>query len=102
MKTAILILGFLLLPSIYAFSQDDSKDTGKNKTVYLVISKVECHDCQGLGYLNTAMYNFSRDDNATGRSEKGAGTVSVKIGRVVCPYCGGTGKLEIREYKSKL
>jgi hypothetical protein len=102
MKTAILILGLLILPSLYASAQDDSKETGKNKTIYLVVSHIDCKDCQGLGYLNTAMYDFNRQDNSNTHTERGAGSVGVRIARIICPYCGGTGKIEIREYKSKL
>lgn len=99
MKTAILILSFILLPALMSYAQVTDKDTGKKQTqtVYLVIKHIDCPDCQGLGYLNRVMYDFKREDNGTHASN-----VSSKIGRFTCPYCGGTGKLEIREYKPKL
>ncbi|MCE1165700.1 MAG: hypothetical protein LWX07_09895 [Bacteroidetes bacterium] len=99
MKTAIIILGFILLPTFLTYAQVTDKDTGKNnpQTVYLIIKHVDCPDCQGLGYLNKIIYDFNRQDN--GRHASNVGT---KIARITCPYCGGTGKLEIREYKPKL
>ncbi len=102
MKTAIIILGLVLLPSFFTYAQVTDKETGKGKVIYLIIRNVECTDCQGLGYLNTATFDFKRNDLVTSRSNTSTGSTDIRIARITCPYCGGTGKLEIREYRPKL
>jgi len=104
MKTAILILSLVLLPTLLSYSQikeEPQKDTQKNKTVYLVIRNIDCYDCQGLGYINTYSFDFKRGDNSSSHNGS-SGTIQKQLTRITCPYCGGKGKIEISEYRSKL
>jgi hypothetical protein len=105
MKKLIFVFLFLVIPLIFANSQDKKENTSKDKKpVTQIIREVTCHDCQGWGWLLALNYSSSSKLTnilAMNRNRDGH-TISATIPeyvRVICPFCGGTGKIYRIEQK---
>jgi ribosomal protein S27E len=102
MKKLIFVLMVLLIPLVFAYSQDDKSDTKREaQLVKIILKEVTCPDCQGTGWIYTLNYlNSTGVKYASSASNGNAnrGSELTTIAKVVCPYCGGR-KTVFLEYK---
>jgi hypothetical protein len=102
MKKLIFVLLVLLIPFVFAYSQDDKSDIKRDaQPVKIILKEVTCSDCQGVGwiytlnYLNSTGVKYARSASIGNASRGSELTTLVKL---VCPYCGGR-KTVFLEYK---
>ena len=102
MKKALFLFGFLLVPILIAYSQD-SKGDQQSKPITLTVKTIEitCHDCQGWGWIVSYSFKLGKGEPVVRSSDSGRGskegTINLELVRAVCPYCGGTGKVQVKQ-----
>ena len=103
MKKLIFIFLLLIIPVVYANSQDDKGQIQQGRKQTKIILKEEyCKDCQGTGWLYTINYLNSTGVKYAGSSSNrntnsNRAVELTTMTKMVCPYCGGK-KTIFREY----
>ncbi|MCX6157616.1 MAG: hypothetical protein NTY74_06540 [Ignavibacteriae bacterium] len=107
MKTLMLIVLFVLLPLVFVNAQDKKVAESKTQTGYTIAWKdITCPDCQGWGWIlgegfkNTT--NASYSGNGSGQPATMRGVSNSSVDRYKCMDCNGTGKIQVKYYKSDL
>jgi len=103
MKRLIFVSLFLIVPVLFAFSQDKDiiqKNEHNAQPVKIILKEVQCPDCQGFGWIIGLNYLKSsavkdRFNNSPGVSNP---SKVAELSRMVCPFCGGR-KTVFIEYK---
>ncbi len=104
MKKLIFILLVLLIPFVFAYSQDDKSDIKRDaQPVKIILKEVTCSDCQGIGWIYAVNYLTSsgvKNPNYVNGNARNATQMSqlTALTKMICPYCGGR-KTVFLEYK---
>lgn len=107
MKTLLFVLIFALLPLVFLNAQDKKGDEVKTHQAYTIAWKdVTCPDCQGWGWrLGEGFKNatpVSVSGSSTNQPVRQRGVSNSSVDRYKCMDCNGTGKIQIKYYKSDL
>lgn len=107
MKTLFLILVFALLPLVFLSAQDKKVDNGKTHQAYTIAWKeVTCSECQGWGWRLGEGFKNSTPVSVSGspinQPVRQRGVANTSVDRYKCMDCNGSGKVQIKYYKSTL
>lgn len=107
MKTLLLIFVFALLPLVLVNAQDKKVTETKSQKVYSIVwQDVSCPDCQGWGWLLGEGFKNSKNNSVSGTGTNQAntnrGVSNTGLDRYKCMNCNGTGKIQVKYYKSNL
>ena len=97
MKKAIFIFGFLLIPLLFAYSQDKKETSKRDTKTYKVFFKdITCPDCQGWGWTIGEGFKRNLSNSVSTGTPNPVGSRGVQntgLDRYRCMYCNGSGKI---------
>jgi len=107
MKTLMLIVLFALLPLVFVNAQDKKVTESKTQTGYIIAWKdITCPDCQGWGWRLGEGFknstNGSYSGTGSGQPITMRGVSNSSVDRYKCMDCNGSGKIQVKYYKSDL
>lgn len=107
MKTLMFIFVLALLPLVFVNAQDKKDTETKTQTAYTIAWKdVTCPDCQGWGWRLGEGFKNSTNPSYSGSGSsqpiRTRGVSNTSVDRYKCMDCNGTGKIQVKYYKSAL
>jgi len=107
MKTLLIVIALVLLPLVFVNAQDKKVTDSKVQTGYTIAWKdITCPDCQGWGWRLGEGFKNSTPVSVSGTGSnqpvRQRGVSNSSVDRYKCMDCNGTGKIQVRYYKTLL